>query len=153
MTNNFFLKFSYEYQQDKLLKLFQDLMVAKKFTKQNPWIHADHEEVLKNKDILPMSDFFVKELNVNDFGLSMMVGKSGIHTNKKNNGLIIFPLKRHLVFDFNEYPNIIIDTPTVINGSQEYNFYPNDTMSIFYALKIPLELSWDETIKLINDRQ
>ena len=124
-----------------------------KITFRSPWINVDSDIVLKNSDILPMNHVLRRELTSDDVGLSLMIGSTDFHINPKNNGLIIFPLGGQLKFNFENREEIVIDTPTVVNGKINHKYFPVGSSSMFYAIKVPSDISWNEIYSIVdNDR-
>jgi hypothetical protein len=159
--SEYYKKFEYFYQKEKLEDLLKKLIEEKKIITQLPWIYGDPAIVLENRDILPMNHIFGENLSINDFGLAALMDSTEFHVNSKNNGLIVFPLSGKLEFNFR--PSIqdtsqkiktVIDSPTLVNGKIDHRYFPTTGVSMFYAIKIPPNISWDEICSIIdNDRQ
>jgi len=97
---------------------------------------------------LPCIDIFGRELGNDEYGLAELVVETGLHTNPGNNGLIVFPVSGLIQFDFLEC-KIDITEPTIINGKTIHNYLPLVTPSIFFAIKIPMDVSWEQVIELL----
>lgn len=143
-------KFNYFYQKDKITSLLKKSLAQGLYVIKFPWVIIQPEVVLCNLDIMPMNDILERTLSKNDFGLSTMICPTQFHTNPKNNGLIIFPLTNNLKFQFSNNTQIIIDGPTLINGRMKHRYFPVNDVAMFYAIKIPLEISWKEICSKIK---
>lgn len=147
----YFKKFQYFYQKEKLEALLKKVIEEKKVIIKLPWVYAEADIVLKNQDILPMSHILKKNLTDKDFGLALMIGSTDFHINPKNNGLIIFPVSGTLKFNFKDKVEITIDTPTIVNGKITHKYFPVNGGAMFYAIKIPSDITWNEICSIVND--
>jgi hypothetical protein len=148
---NYFKKFQYFYQKENIKVFFKKMIEENKVIFKPPWLYADSKIVLENRDILPMSHVLKRDLSVNDVGLALMISSTKFHINPKNNGLIIFPLVGTLKFNFEDKVQTIVDSPTIVNGKINHRYFPIDGVSMFYAIKIPPEISWIEICSNATD--
>lgn len=109
-----------------------------------------------------------------------IVGPIGHHTNPRNNGIIVFPIEGILELSFYSYtPETIIDgrptlladryeqsfinkinstheynlyirQPTAINGTKVHNYRPIGKSMLFFALKIPFGMTWEDLMKTVD---
>ena len=109
-----------------------------------------------------------------------IVGPIGHHTNPRNNGIIVFPIDGILELSFYRYvPETIIDgrptlkadryeqsfidkinntheynvyirQPTAINGTKVHNYRPIIKNALFFALKIPFGMTWEDLMTTID---
>lgn len=151
MMKEYFKKFQCSYQKENIEFFLKKMIEENKVTINPPWIYADPEIVLKNRDMLPMNHVLKRDLTTSDFGLAAMIDSTKFHVNPKNNGLIIFPLTGILKFNFEDKVQIIIDTPTIVNGKIIHKYFPINGISMFYAIKIPSDISWSEICSIVNN--
>jgi hypothetical protein len=139
-TNEFYKFFDFDYNKRDLLEIFQNSLKVKKLT----YSLAENLPV----DKLPFINVFDRSLSSDEYGLAELLTETGLHTNPKNNGLLVFPVNGLIQFDFLKC-KIDITTPTAINGRQLHNYKPLESSSIFFAIKIPYNVSWEQVINLI----
>jgi hypothetical protein len=137
---DYYKEFSFDYNQSKLFNLFQTSSKTQKLM----YILADNLPV----DVLPCMQIFNRPLLENEYGLSELVSKTGFHVSPRNNGLIVFPVHGRIEFNFIKC-KVIATSPIAINGRQMHDYSPLDNPSIFFAIKIPTNISWEEAIKLL----
>lgn len=109
-----------------------------------------------------------------------IVGPIGHHTNPRNNGIIVFPIEGILELSFYSYiPTTVINgrptlqadryeqsfinkieetheytmylrQPTAINGTKVHNYRPIGKNMLFFALKIPFGMTWENLMTAID---
>lgn len=97
---------------------------------------------------LPYLNIFNRTLSNDEYGLGELLIETGLHTNPRNNGLIVFPVSGLIRFDFIDC-KVDVNSPTIINGRSIHNYLPLDKPSIFFAIKIPLSIHWEQVTQLL----
>jgi len=87
---------------------------------------------------------FNRELSIREYGLAELVTETGMHVNPRNNGLIMFPVKGLMGFTFDDGTTVKITQPTITNGLVLHTYYPIESPAIFFAIKIPTNISYAE---------
>jgi hypothetical protein len=72
-----------------------------------------------------------------------------MHTKPNNNGLIIFPITNNISIEFEDGETFLINTPIAINGKELQKLSPSTTPSIFFAIKIPSDIPFEDAISLL----
>jgi hypothetical protein len=134
-------KFNVEYNRVKLLSLFNS---SEKQSDTN-FISA----VGYSTDLLPCIDIFSKELHPAEHGLSEISIAEEMHTKPNNNGLFVFPITGSILLEFEDGEKFIIDTPIAINGKEAQRLAPARAPSIFFAIKIPVDIAFEDAISLL----
>ena len=165
-------KFEYNYDKKRLLDFYNFRVMNGYGIPVGPLIHVDHQNLINY--CTPGFDLVIDQPNPTNFGIAKIRNKTGLHCTPRNNGLIIFPLEGTVVYDFYSYvPNpgrpkllpynltetqtqeimktfvesVRIDQPTAINGLVVHNYYPLETSAVFYAVKIPVKMTWEDVLK------
>jgi len=136
----YYKTFEFNYDRHKLLELFHASTKVRKLA------YAMAEDLPAN--ILPCINILGRELSKDEYGLAELLVETGLHTNPKNNGLIVFPVSGVIQFDFLEC-KIDVTEPVMINGRTVHNYLPLVSPSIFFAIKIPSDITWEQVIKLL----
>ena len=134
-------KFNAEYNRVKLLSLFNS---SEKQNEDN-FISAVGYDTTE----LPCMDVFNKPLFQGEHGLSELSTSESFHVKPNNNGLLIFPITGSITVEFEDGEKFVIDTPIAINGSTPQKLLPVRAPGIFFAIKIPSDISFEDAIDLL----
>ena len=134
-------KFEFSYNKNFLLELFNSLEKEDA----NWYINCKNIPV----ESLPLITMFNRNLTVNEYGLSKLVKNMKLHINPNNNGLIIFPICGLIEVFWEDSSCIFIDQPTIINGKVLYGFNIIESPALFFAIKIPSSVTWDQSLLLL----
>lgn len=128
--------FDYPYSKENLLALYQ------RCNKQDVSCYslADLADVPQN--MFPRMDIFERKLDIKEYVLGSLIGETGFQTNPGNNGLIIFPVDGVLEFTFEDGTVVEITEPTITNGKVSHNIKPKNDSAVFFAIKIPEDMTW-----------
>jgi hypothetical protein len=134
-------KFNVEYSRIQLLSLFgsSEKQIGTNFT----------SAVGYSTESLPCTNIFGRALLVTEYGLSELIVGEEMHAKPNNNGLIIFPITGSISVEFEDSEKFVIDTPIAINGSLPQKLYPIRAPAIFFAIKIPLNITFEDAINLL----
>jgi hypothetical protein len=135
-------KFNTEYDRLKLLSLFN---ISEKQGSIQQYLSA----VGYSTESLPCMDIFSRTLNSEEYGLSKLVTAEIMHAKPNNNGLIIFPITNNISIEFEDGETFLIDTPIAINGKERQKLSPAATLSLFFAIKIPSDVPFEDAISLL----
>jgi hypothetical protein len=130
--------FQFDYDKDKLMSLFQTLSTQT----QAMYNIADLTNV--DKTNFPMMNIFNRDLSINEYGLAELTSETGMHENPKNNGLIMFPVNGLISFTFEDQTSVDITQPTILNGKVFHTYLPKETPAVFFAIKIPSNISYEQ---------
>lgn len=128
----------YDYDKDKLSSLYVTLANTEHLV----FRISDLSNI--DKTLLPMMNVFNRELYPQEYGLAELLNETGMHVSPRNNGLIIFPVTGLINFTFVTGETIDITQPTIINGTVLHNYYPKVKDSVFFAIKIPTYITYEE---------
>jgi len=137
----YYKKFNFEYNKKHLLNIFNCSILTPK----QVYLHATNIPT----DMLPCINIFGRDLTINEYGLSKIVRDTGFHINPGNNGLILFPVNGIVRFRFVDEV-VDADSPIIINGRQNHSYEPTNNDTIFFAIKIPSSIKFEEVIKLVS---
>jgi len=140
MTN--YKIFEYTYDKDSLLSLYNSLKDEGKSKVELCFNTADLTDV--PHDILPNMDIYERTLAIGEYGLAELLSDTGYHVNPGNNGLIIFPVSGVINFTFEDGTSIDITQPTYTNGKVSHTYSPKDGSAVFFAIKIPSDVAWED---------
>lgn len=135
-------KFNIEYDRLKLLSLFS---ISEKQGTGRQYLSA----VGYSTESLPCMDIFSRILNPAEYGLSKLVIAEVMHTKPNNSGLIIFPITNNISIEFGDGETFLIDAPIAINGKELQKLSPGATPSMFFAIKIPSAMTFEDAISLL----
>lgn len=136
-------KFNTEYDRLKLLSLFS---ISEKQGNGQHYLSA----VGYSTESLPCMDIFSRTLNQEEYGLSKLVIAEVMHTKPNNNGLLIFPITNNISIEFGDGETFLIDAPIAISGKELQKLSPASTVSLFFAIKIPLDVPFEDAISLLS---
>jgi len=139
-NNMYYKRFSFNYDKEVLFNIFK----SSELTSKQVYLHANNLPL----DQLPCMDVFNRQLHELEYGMAKIVSDTGFHISPRNNGLILFPVNGVVRFTFLE-DNIDADTPIIINGKQQHTYGPTCDNTVFFAIKIPSNVMWDDVIKLL----
>ena len=138
MTN--YKTFDYAYSKDSLLFLYNKLKSDGKTQVDRCFEVADLTDVPHN--MFPRMDIFDRTLDLKEYGLAELLSETGYHENPNNNGLIVFPVEGVIGFTFEDGTTVEITEPTITNGRIKHTYFPKTTPAVFFAIKIPLDVTW-----------
>ena len=143
MTNQYYKKFTRDYDRDNLLSLYNSLPIINK---------GYYKEVNLDSTAIDLVEYgkqlFGRELEKNEYCLIELVSQSGFHTNPRNNGVIVFPVLGIASFDFKEN-SVLADGPVAVNGRQLHNYSPDKSTTVWFVLKIPSGTQWPDLTALL----
>ena len=128
--------FDYLYSKENLFALYQ------RCDKQEVscYILADLTNVPQN--MFPRMDIFDRKLDSKEYVLGSLVSETDFQINPNNNGLIVFPVDGVLEFTFEDGTVVEITEPTVTNGKVRHKIKPKNGTAVFFAIKIPEDMTW-----------
>lgn len=135
-------KFNTTYNRFKLLSLFY---ISEKQGIIKQYLSA----VGYSTELLPCMDIFSRTLHKEEYGLSKLITAEAMHAKPNNNGLIIFPITHNISIEFEDGETFFIDTPIAINGKELSKLSPSATPSLFFAIKIPSDVPFEDAISLL----
>jgi hypothetical protein len=140
MTN--YKIFEYDYDKDSLLSLYSSLKNEGKSKIELCFNAADLTNV--PHESLPYMNVYERTLAIGEYGLAELLSDTGYHVNPGNNGLIIFPVSGVINFTFEDGTSIDITQPTYTNGKVSHTYSPKDGSAVFFAIKIPSDVAWED---------
>jgi hypothetical protein len=135
-----FKKFNIEYDKVKLLEIFTNSSKRQELEFMSA---VDY-----TTDLMPCMDIFKRPLVDKEYGLSELVTATRMHIKPNNNGLILFPISGIITIKF-EDDEILVNTPIAINGKTPQKFLPTVAPAIFFAIKIPSSILFDDAVNLL----
>ena len=135
-----FKKFNVEYDKIKLLEIFSSSKKQQELEFKSAVAYTTNP--------MPCMDIFKRPLVANEHGLSELVSATRMHIKPNNNGLLLFPITGIITVKF-EGETVDIDTPIAINGKTLQQFSPTVTPAIFFAIKIPSFVPFEDAVNLL----
>ena len=143
MTDQYYKKFTKDYNNDNLLSLYNSLPSIDK---------GYYKETNLDSTVIDLVEYgehlFGRKLETTEYCLIKLVSQSGFHVNPRNNGILVFPVIGVASFDFKETA-VLADEPLAVNGRQLHNYSPDQSTTVWFVLKIPSATQWTDITALL----